>query len=157
MTSLDVLIAGLRRRLADGAIGRFVRYAYERNYHIVGANGPLCEFAPTATLGNAHINATSGVVCVRDHAMLASGVTLVAGTHDMTKLDAERKSAIPRSGYDILIGRGVFVGASATIVGPCTVGDYAVIAAGAVVVSDVPERSIVAGVPARVRGSIDGI
>lgn len=149
-TSWQVIASAIRRRLADGALGRFVRYAYERNYYIVGSNGPRCEFAPTATLGNAHINATSGTVTIRDHAMLAAGVTLIAGTHDMSKLGADRKTAIPHSGHDILIEQGAFLGANVTIVGPCTIGEYAVVAAGAVVTSDVPARTIVGGVPARV-------
>jgi len=48
----------------------------------------------------------------------------------------------------------VDVGAGATILGPVRVGRGAVIGAGAVVVSDVPERCVVAGVPARVKRSI---
>lgn len=149
-SSFAVIIAAVRRRLADGPVGRFVRYAYERNYYIVGSNGPACEFAPTATLSNAHINATSGIVTIGEHAMLAAGVTLIAGTHDMTQIDAARKTAIPHSGYDITIARGVFVGANATIVGPCRIGERSVIAAGAVVTEDIPAGVLAGGVPARV-------
>lgn len=149
-SSLNTLVAGLRRRLADGPVGRFVRYAFERNYYIVGSNGPRCEFAASATLSNAHINATSGIVIIREHAMLAAGVSLIAGTHDMSKSGPERKSAIPHSGFDIVIEEGAFIGANVTIVGPCTIGEHAVIATGAVVVSNIPAWSIAAGVPARV-------
>jgi serine O-acetyltransferase len=48
------------------------------------------------------------------------------------------------------IGDGVFIGAGASVLGPIHVGDRARIAAGAVVVSDVPAGATVAGVPARV-------
>ena len=50
----------------------------------------------------------------------------------------------------IVLGRGVWVGANATLLQGVTVGDHAIIAAGAVVTRDVPPRTIVAGVPARV-------
>jgi len=47
------------------------------------------------------------------------------------------------------IGRGVMIGAGAKILGNITVGDCARIAAGSVVLKDVPPKRTVAGVPAR--------
>jgi len=49
-----------------------------------------------------------------------------------------------------VIGDCVDVGANAVILGEITIGDHAVIGAGAVVVHDVPARAVVAGNPARV-------
>ena len=49
----------------------------------------------------------------------------------------------------------VFIGANAIILGPCKIGPNVVVAAGAVVNKDVPENSVVGGVPARVIGSFD--
>lgn len=49
----------------------------------------------------------------------------------------------------------VFIGANAIILGPCNIGPNAIIAAGAVVNKDVPPRSVVGGVPAKVIGSFD--
>ncbi|WP_338864166.1 DapH/DapD/GlmU-related protein [Myxococcus stipitatus] len=48
------------------------------------------------------------------------------------------------------IGRNVYVGVGAQIIGPVTVGDDAVIGAGARVTSDIPPRAVVVGDPARV-------
>lgn len=48
-----------------------------------------------------------------------------------------------------LIKRGATIGANATIVCGAAIGRYALIAAGAVVKSDVPDYALVAGVPAR--------
>lgn len=50
------------------------------------------------------------------------------------------------------IGRGVVIGAGATILGPINVGDDARIAAGSVVVKPVPARATVVGVPGRMAG-----
>jgi serine O-acetyltransferase len=47
------------------------------------------------------------------------------------------------------IGRGVMIGAGASILGNIKVGDCARVAAGSVVLSDVAPRRTVAGVPAR--------
>lgn len=49
-----------------------------------------------------------------------------------------------------VIGSNVFLGAGAILIGKIHVGDHAVVAAGSVVVQDVPSRSLVAGNPARV-------
>lgn len=49
----------------------------------------------------------------------------------------------------VRIGNKVWIGANATILQGVTIGDGAIIAAGAVVCKDVPPRSVVGGVPAR--------
>lgn len=53
----------------------------------------------------------------------------------------------------IHIGDNVWIGTRAVILKGVTIGDGAVVAAGAVVTKDVPPRSLVAGVPASVRRS----
>lgn len=49
----------------------------------------------------------------------------------------------------IVLGKNVWVGSNSTILQGVTVGDNAIIAAGAVVTKDVPANSVVGGVPAR--------
>lgn len=53
-------------------------------------------------------------------------------------------------GAELVIGNDVWIGYGATVLGPVTVGDGAVIGAGAVVTKDVPPYAVVAGNPARV-------
>ena len=48
------------------------------------------------------------------------------------------------------IGNGVMIGAGAKVLGPFKIGDHALIAAGAVVLEEVPPNSTAVGVPARV-------
>lgn len=49
-----------------------------------------------------------------------------------------------------VIGRNVDFGANVTCIGNITIGDNAIIAAGSVVVKDVPENAVVAGNPAKI-------
>jgi acetyltransferase-like isoleucine patch superfamily enzyme/dTDP-4-dehydrorhamnose 3,5-epimerase-like enzyme len=51
-----------------------------------------------------------------------------------------------------IVKRGASIGANATILPGLTVGDYAMVGAGAVVTRDVPPKSIVVGNPARITG-----
>jgi len=61
-----------------------------------------------------------------------------------------------RSGYKkTLVKEGASIGANATIVCGHTIGKCAMIAAGAVVVSDVPDYALMAGVPAKQIGKVD--
>ncbi len=53
------------------------------------------------------------------------------------------------------IEEGASIGANATIVCGHRIGKYALVAAGAVVTKDVPEYSLVAGIPAKVIGRVD--
>lgn len=79
--------------------------------------------------------------------MFAADVTLTNGGHD-------RNSFSPFSG-SLIIGAGCWFGNGARIIGPLTIGNNVIVAAGAVVVSDVPDGAIVAGVPAKPIGTRD--
>lgn len=60
------------------------------------------------------------------------------------------------SGYKrTLIKEGASIGANATIVCGHTIGRCAMVAAGAVVTKDVPDYALVAGVPAKVVGTVN--
>jgi UDP-2-acetamido-3-amino-2,3-dideoxy-glucuronate N-acetyltransferase len=56
-----------------------------------------------------------------------------------------------------LVRRGASIGANATIVCGVEIGEYALIAAGAVVTKNVPSYALVAGVPARQIGWVNRI
>ncbi|QHT63427.1 N-acetyltransferase [Paenibacillus lycopersici] len=54
-----------------------------------------------------------------------------------------------------IVRRGASLGANSTIVCGITIGEYAMVAAGAVVTKDVPAYALVKGNPARVAGFVD--
>lgn len=63
--------------------------------------------------------------------------------------DGSPKSAQDWEPVGVTIRDGASIGARATCVAPVTIGEWATVAAGAVVVKDVPSHALVAGVPAR--------
>jgi acetyltransferase-like isoleucine patch superfamily enzyme len=56
---------------------------------------------------------------------------------------------VPQQGRDIVVGTGAWLGSNVTVLGPCSIGAHAVIAAGAVVTGVVEAGWIYGGVPAR--------
>jgi len=100
-------------------------------------------------LNNAVINTVSGKIIIGDYTFLGHSVSILTGTHDCCKTDLERQTAVPDSGRDVIIGKGVWIASNVTIIGPCRIGDYAALGVGAVVNSDVEPCSFYAGVPAR--------
>ena len=64
-----------------------------------------------------------------------------------SSLSAHRGETIPAP---IVIGENVWIGANATVTPGVTIGDSAVVAAGAIVTKDVPPNVIVGGVPAKI-------
>lgn len=63
--------------------------------------------------------------------------------------DGGLKSASDWQAVGVAIGDGASIGARAVCVAPVTIGEWALVAAGAVVTTDVPAHALVAGVPAR--------
>lgn len=83
---------------------------------------------------------------IGDNCMFAYGAVLVTATHDLN-IYPMNLSFIKKP---ISIGSNVWVGTNALILPGVTVGDNAVIGAGAVVTKDVDKNSVVAGVPAKI-------
>ena len=96
-------------------------------------------------------NTNSGRITVGPYTFAGPGVSLIAGNHDMALRDFPRRDLEQSEGCDIVIGRGVWLCANCTVLGPCRIENHAVIAAGAVVVPGtvVEEGSVYAGIPAK--------
>ena len=85
---------------------------------------------------------------IEDRVTVSMRVTIL--THmDVGRSPLGAEQFAPREA-PVHIRRGAYLGAGCTILQGVTVGECAVVAAGAVVIGDVPAYSVVAGVPARV-------
>ena len=137
-----------------GPFGRLAREALLYHPAIFGDPARV-TIAEGAVVNDALFNVSSGTIRVEANAFFGHGVSLLTGTHDIEVIGPGRKDAIPQEGRDIVIGECAWVSSNATIIGPCRVGRHAVVAAGAVVTSDVPDFAVVAGVPARQIRTLD--
>jgi acetyltransferase-like isoleucine patch superfamily enzyme len=124
------------------------------HHHVVFGQEARLRIHQSAQVHNAVFNTVSGTITIEAHAFFGHGVSVLTGTHDITKEGAARSRTFPRRGRDIVIEEGAWVASNATILGPCVIGEHAVVAAGAVVTGDVPARAIFAGVPAKRVGSV---
>lgn len=86
-----------------------------------------------------------GSITIGDGSLIGHNVVLVTINHDLNPKENRKNHYAP-----IKIGSHVWIGSNATVLPGVTVGDWAVIAAGAVVTKDVPARIVVGGVPAKI-------
>lgn len=91
------------------------------------------------------------LVSIGERASIAQNVTIVADSAPnnatLAKLPGVR-SMIVRA--PVVLMNDCWIGAGATILPGITIGSEAIVGAGSVVTKDVPERTVAAGVPARV-------
>lgn len=91
-----------------------------------------------------------GGLDIGDDVMIGPNVSITTSGHPLAP--SQRRAAVVAK--PIVIGRNVWIGAGATIIGGVTIGENAVIAAGSVVTKDVPADTLVGGNPAKVIRSI---
>lgn len=106
--------------------------------------------APGVVLGNNvkvqnNVSIYSGVICEDD---VFLGPSMVFTNVINPRAFIERKDEFKQT----LLKKGATVGANATIICGNTIGQYAMIGAGAVVSKDVPDYALVYGSPAQIRG-----
>lgn len=116
--------------------------------------GENCSFGQNVNVSN-NVKIGSGVK-VQNNVSIYEGVELedfvfcgpsMVFTNDLTPRAKYPKG---KTGYKkTLVKEGASIGANATIVCGHTIGRYAMIAAGAVVTTDVPDYALMAGVPAK--------
>jgi acetyltransferase-like isoleucine patch superfamily enzyme len=150
----------VERRVTAAVTQALNRYTYGTDdnplyrYQVHGRLERL-HIDPTAIVNNALFNVSGGEITVGRHAFFGHHVAVLTGTHDITKFGRERQTAFPRSGRDVVIGEGVWVASHAIVLAPVTIGPHAVVAAGSLVMNDVPPYAIVAGRPAKVIRTIE--
>lgn len=102
---------------------------------------------------NVFINSNSllmarGGITVENDVMMAANVQLLSNNHD--EYDRQVLTCKP-----IHIKKGAWIGAGASILPGVTIGEYAIVGAGAIVTKDVGDYGIAVGVPAKVVKTLD--
>lgn len=132
--------------------------AFLKRHNVFYSMGDNCFFQPW------NVSADSKYVRLGNNVVVASGVEFIC--HDV--VDNMLNHSVSRSeitkplgeGYrrywgTIDIGSNVFIGARAMLLPNVQVGNNVIIAAGALVNSDIPDNVIVGGVPAKIIGKLD--
>jgi acetyltransferase-like isoleucine patch superfamily enzyme len=132
----------LAERIEEEGLEALYRYR-------VHSNPARLHLHPTAVVNNAIFNTGGGHITVGPYVFFGHNVCVLAGVHEIDKFGLERQRAIPRSGYDIDIGEGVWLATNVLVAGPVTIGAHAVVGGGSVVRKDVEPYTVVAGNPAR--------
>lgn len=86
-----------------------------------------------------------GGITIGDGSLIGHNVVLATINHDLYPENDRKNHYAP-----IKIGAHVWIGSNATILPGVSIGDWAVVAAGAVVTRNVPALTVVGGVPAKV-------
>jgi len=105
------------------------------------------ELANDVRLGlNCHI---FGKVTIGQHVMIAPNVVLAGGAHGIS-IGAPMIFQPCPPARRIIIGEDVWIGANSVILQGVTISNGAVVGAGSVVTTDIPENAIAVGNPAKV-------
>ena len=99
-------------------------------------------------IGNNVMIMSRGGITIEDDVMIAANVQLISNNHDLH--DHQLLLCKP-----VRVCRNAWIGAGATILPGVTVGENAVVAAGAVVTKDVAANTIVGGNPAKFIKNVD--
>lgn len=144
----------------DVKLGKNVKiYGYVNLYGCeVGDNTKIGTFVEIQK------NAKIGKNCkISTHTFICEGVTIednVFVGHNVTFINDKYPQAVNDKGalqteddwtvVPTLVKRGASIGSSSTIMCGVTIGENAIVGAGSVVIKDVSDNTVVAGVPARV-------
>jgi carbonic anhydrase/acetyltransferase-like protein (isoleucine patch superfamily) len=115
------------------------------------ASGDICigrnVWRSFALSGGCYVQGINGVY-IGDDTIFAPGVKIVSANHDPENLNSWKVAG------PVVIGKHCWIGANAVILPGVTIGDRAVVGAGAVVTKSIPDNSTVVGVPARPVGKL---
>ncbi len=93
---------------------------------------------------------TLGGITIEDDVLIGPKVSLITENHP---LEPQHRKGL--TGKSIHIKKNAWIGANATILPGVTIGENAVVAAGAVVSKDVPDNVVVGGIPAKIIKTIE--
>ena len=151
-----------KRNVARKLLRPFLKYFYDT--HFVMGSPERLKIGERSALANTLFNISSGNITIGDRPIFGQGVMVITGRREFRNgmrisLDPKEddrswggNSEVPKDGFDISIGNGVFIGSGAIILGKCQIGNHCLVTSGTVVTKDFPDFSIIAGVPAKIIG-----
>jgi len=150
----------------DVQLGENVRIFHPNLVNLYGCTigegstiGPFIEIQRGVVIGarckiSSHSFICQGVT-IEDEVFIGHGVMFINDLYPRsTNEDGSLQTADDWQLVETRIKRRASIGSNATILGGVTVGENAMVGAGAVVTHDVPDFAIVAGVPAQVMGNV---
>ena len=131
------------------SIGKNAKLNIGERFHVYSGTDIRIFDNAELNIGSGYLNAHNQIVCAEkitigdDVAIAREVIIRDTDAHDI--LDGNHKKT-----KSVKIGNHVWIGTRAIIMKGVTIGDGAIIAAGAIVTKDVPQNCIAAGVPAKV-------
>jgi acetyltransferase-like isoleucine patch superfamily enzyme len=115
--------------------------------------GTFVEIQKNATVGarckiSSHTFVCEGVT-IEDEVFVGHGVMFINDRHPRATASGQLQTEADWEVIPTHVRRGASIGSGAVILCGVTIGEYALVGAGAVVTHDVPAHAVVAGVPAR--------
>jgi UDP-2-acetamido-3-amino-2,3-dideoxy-glucuronate N-acetyltransferase len=120
--------------------------------------GAFVEIQKYVTVGarckiSSHTFICEGVT-IEDDVFVGHGVMFINDRYPRATADGAPQTEADWDVIPTLVKRGASIGSAAVILCGVTIGEQAIVGAGAVVSRDVPAHAIVVGVPARVAGDV---
>ena len=115
---------------------------------IAGAAFDYIEIGSNVFINSNSLLMARGGITIEDDVMLAANVQLLSNNHD----EYDRQVLLCKP---IHIKKGAWIGAGASILPGVTIGEYAIVGAGAIVTKDVGDYEVAVGVPAKVVKTLD--
>ena len=134
------------KRIID--LWRYLIYSPNKYAKYIGVNIGVDNFIPDKKCWSSE----PYLITIGNHCQITSGVRLF--THGGGNVARDKYPDLDVFGK-IVIGDWVYIGSGSLIMPGVTIGDNVLVAAGSVVTRSVPPRTIVAGNPARVVGTVD--
>ena len=148
-----------------GCTNRFLSFFYKKMLRGCGSNVRFSALTSDFTYRNVTIGndvyigphalflCTESQIFIGNKVLFGPHVTIIGGDHRITDVGRFIYDVLdkhPEDDQDVHIEDDVWIGTNTTLLKGVTVGRGAVVAAGALVVKDIPPYAIVGGVPAKV-------
>jgi acetyltransferase-like isoleucine patch superfamily enzyme len=151
---------------ADVKLGEKVAIPHPELVNLYGCSigdetkvGPFVEIQKNVVIGSRCKISSHSFVCegvtIEDEVFIGHGVLFINDRYPRAAIKGRLQGEADWELKPTLVKRGASIGSGALIMCDLTIGESAMIGAGAVVTRDVPDYSIVVGVPARMIRNVD--